>query len=389
MRTAFVTNFCPFYRVKLFQILRERIAARFLFFSDASEKNWEQLNPQHSSEFAVVALHSPPAGKWRVLWRLARHLWTTPYDIFIQGVSGKFAVLISYAIARLKRRPIILWTGFWNHPTTAFHRLTFPLVRYMYRHADALVGYGTHVRDYLRSLDVPSERIFIAYNTADNPRYNIPVPPEEIARLRAELGAGDALIALFVGRLEHAKGVDILLEALAALEPAQRPLLLINGRGPAQTTLQVVCKQHNLSSVRFLDYVPNETLYRYYAIADIVIVPSRTTKDFKEPWGLVVNEAMNQGCVVIASDAVGAARGGLLEDGVNGLIFPEGDAAALAQALRHVITDEPLRRWLSETARATIAGWTYERMAQGFIAAVDFVRAAGFEQVRQPLHNSH
>ena len=49
-----------------------------------------------------------------------------------------------------------------------------------------------------------------------------------------------------------------------------------------------------------------------------------------EPWGLVVNEAMNQATAIIASDAVGAAAGGLVRDGRNGLIVPAGDAGALA-----------------------------------------------------------
>lgn len=373
MRTALVTNFCPFYRVKLFRILRERLNATFLFFSDATERNWESLNPRGGSEFAVVPLHEGGAGRWRVLWRLARHLWTADYDVLIQGVSGRQAVLVTACIARLKRTPLILWTGMWHHPSTLFHRLTFPLVRALYRRADALVVYGTHVRDYLVSLGVAPERVFIAYNTADNELYNRAVGEDEIARMRSELDAGARRVALFVGRLEREKGVDVLLEAVALMAPADRPLLVVNGRGPRMDELKAYCAARGLSTVRFLAYVPNAELYRYYALADVVVMPSRTTREFKEPWGLVANEAMNQGCVVIASDAVGAARGGLIEDGENGLVVPEGDAGALKQALERVLRDDASRARLSAAARATIAGWTYERMARGFIDAVAFV----------------
>ena len=55
------------------------------------------------------------------------------------------------------------------------------------------------------------------------------------------------------------------------------------------------------------------------------------TRTFREPWGLVVNEAMNRGLAVIATDAVGAAAGGLVRDGSNGLVVPAGDSAALAR----------------------------------------------------------
>ena len=76
-----------------------------------------------------------------------------------------------------------------------------------------------------------------------------------------------------------------------------------------------------------------------YAACDVLVVPSIRTRTFREPWGLVVNEAMNRGLPVIASDAVGAAAGGLVRDGVNGLVVPAGDSAALAAAIRRLAGD--------------------------------------------------
>jgi glycosyltransferase involved in cell wall biosynthesis len=138
-----------------------------------------------------------------------------------------------------------------------------------------------------------------------------------------------------------------------------------------------------LAWVHFLDYVPNAELYPYYALADALIVPSITTRVFKEPWGLIVNEAMNQGCVVIASDAVGAARGGLLDDEHNGLVVPERDPAALAAAVQRVVGDAALRARLSANARATMQAWTYDRMAQGFCDAVTHVTRHHLTQEQQ------
>ena len=54
LRCAVVTNFCPFYRVKLFRLLAGRIGARFLFFSDAAEKNWEARNPRGGADLIVA-----------------------------------------------------------------------------------------------------------------------------------------------------------------------------------------------------------------------------------------------------------------------------------------------------------------------------------------------
>ena len=87
------------------------------------------------------------------------------------------------------------------------------------------------------------------------------------------------------------------------------------------------------------DRTPAE-LRNPYAGSDVVVVPSLPTRDFLEPWGLVVNEAFHQGVPVIATDAVGAAAGGLVQHERTGLIVPAGDAAALRAALRR-LQDDP------------------------------------------------
>ena len=88
---------------------------------------------------------------------------------------------------------------------------------------------------------------------------------------------------------------------------------------------------------------------------------------------MIVNEAMNQGAVVIASDAVGAAMGGLIQNGDNGIIVPEKNAEILAEAIEKVLSDDEYQNKLSLSAKNTIKSWTYDKMAQGFIDAVESV----------------
>ena len=96
-----------------------------------------------------------------------------------------------------------------------------------------------------------------------------------------------------------------------------------------------------------------------------MVVPSIRTRTFREPWGLVVNEAMNQGLPVIATDAVGAAAGGLVRHERNGLVVPAGDVPALARALRHLHDEPDLRVRLGEQAREDVRAFTPEAWAQG------------------------
>ena len=67
-----------------------------------------------------------------------------------------------------------------------------------------------------------------------------------------------------------------------------------------------------------------------YATAELTVLASVPTRRFREPWGLVCNESMHQGRPVVASDSVGAVAGGLVADGVTGVVVPSGDVGALA-----------------------------------------------------------
>src|SRR2546426_9903289 len=79
------------------------------------------------------------------------------------------------------------------------------------------------------------------------------------------------------------------------------------------------------------------------------------------------------GVPVIASDAVGAAAGGLVQDGVNGFVVPERNPSVLADRIRKVLDDPALHKRLSAGARGTIASWDNEAMVAGFRAAIEFV----------------
>jgi glycosyltransferase involved in cell wall biosynthesis len=107
-----------------------------------------------------------------------------------------------------------------------------------------------------------------------------------------------------------------------------------------------------------------------YAGSDVVVVPSVPTRDFLEPWGLVVNEAFHQGVPVIATDAVGAAAGGLVQHERTGLIVPAGDPGALRDALGRLRADPALRRRLGSAGRDAMAAYTPAKWAEGMSRAL-------------------
>ena len=118
--------------------------------------------------------------------------------------------------------------------------------------------------------------------------------------------------------------------------------------------------------------MPVDETVAYYALASVVVLPSVTTPQAKEAWGLVVNEAFNQGVPVIATDAVGAVAGGLVRDGVNGLVVPEANSAAITVALERVVNDPAARQRLGAAAKQVIAEWSHDAQAAGFARGLEF-----------------
>jgi glycosyltransferase involved in cell wall biosynthesis len=177
---------------------------------------------------------------------------------------------------------------------------------------------------------------------------------------------------VFIGRDERAKGAGVLVAAWRASsrDPAPAALVLVGAR---PEILQVgadgaVCPQH--TPIRVVESQSPEEVRNFLQSADVLVVPSIPTPSFLEPWGLVCNEAMHLGLPVIATDAVGAAAGGLVRHERNGLVVPAGDAPALAQAIRRLRDDAPLRRRLGDAARRDAAAYTHRAWAAGFHAAL-------------------
>ena len=82
---------------------------------------------------------------------------------------------------------------------------------------------------------------------------------------------------------------------------------------------------------------------------------------------------MNQGAAIIASDAVGAAAGGLVRDGRNGLVVAQRDPAALAQALGALAADRNSAAALGAAGRDDVRAYTFDAWADSFAQALQTV----------------
>ena len=175
--------------------------------------------------------------------------------------------------------------------------------------------------------------MFEAPQSVDDAFWTAPAQPDRRAPFQA----------LFAGRPAPEKGLDVLADAWRAAALPDAELVRATDATPAQ-------------------------LRNFYAGSDVVVVPSIPTRDFLEPWGLVVNEAFDQGVPVIATTAVHEE---------TGLVVPAGDAAALAAALRRLHGDPELRARLGAEGRAAVAhGYSHADWAAGMARALEAAGAA-------------
>jgi glycosyltransferase involved in cell wall biosynthesis len=374
LKIAFITNLPSHYHIKVFETIAENYRTDFFFFSDASEKWIEKKNELRFGNFNGEYIRGfKISSRFRFNFPLIKKLLFNNYDVIIQSINGRFELISSFIISKIKKKPFILWTNLWFHPNTIFHSLTFPAVKFIYRRADALVVYGYHVKNYLLNLGVQESKIFFSWNVIDNSFYNIKVTEEEIEHLKDQYNLSYKFIILFVGRYSEEKGLVYLLDAVKLLPENLNTGVILIGGGKEKEKLIKYAHSLRLKNILFLNYLPPEELLRFYALADILVLPSISTKTIKETWGIVINEAMNQGCPVIASDAVGAAAGGLIQNGKNGIIFPEKDIKALSESITCLLKDPEKLDEMKKFTYEEIQKWDHNKSFKGFDDAIKFV----------------
>jgi glycosyltransferase involved in cell wall biosynthesis len=242
------------------------------------------------------------------------------------------------------------------------------------RTIDATLAIGRPNRDYYLHYGVEAGRIFPMPYAVDNEFFRAAAERARPNReaLRAEFGLipGRAVI-LFASKMQPHKRAADLLEAYALLSPdgvaEPAPYLVFAGDGEERANLERRARALKWDSIRFIGFRNQSELPALYDLSDVFVLPSE-----HEPWGLVVNEAMNAGKPVVVSDRVGAGPD-LVEDGVNGFVYPARDLAALADRLRQMIENPERRAAMGTRALETVARFDFEADRDGLLAALDSI----------------
>jgi glycosyltransferase involved in cell wall biosynthesis len=362
-RIAFIDYFATHYRKRLYEELARRMEVDFYFFADERERYWNRKIPLvREGDFRRVERRRLRIAGEAMMPGLALALSPHRYDAVVKSLNGRVMLPLVYGTARARGLPFVLWTGMWHHPRTGFHRVSRPLTRRIYHGAGAIVAYGEHVQRYLAvSAGVDPGKVFVAGQAVEPERFTAVQP--------ARNGVAEVV---FVGQFEERKGLADLLRAFEEVDHAGARLRLV-GNGSLEEEVRRRAAQD--PRVEIVGYTPQERLPEVLASARCLVLPSITTARDREPWGLVVNEAMHAGVPVIATTAVGAAAGGLVRHDANGLVVPEREPAALAAAIRRLTGDPALAARLGDQARHDVERFSHSAMADAFEAAVEHALA--------------
>jgi glycosyltransferase involved in cell wall biosynthesis len=241
--------------------------------------------------------------------------------------------------------------GFQPYDLALYHRLTKPLIRFIWRCSAAVVANSAGLRD-------------LAMNTA--PELPIPIIPNGIDvdqflpanRLNREPPPR----LLFVGRLTRQKGLVYLLEALVMLDAPYA--LAIAGDGDQRAALETRAAELGIGDrIHFAGWCSREEIINHYAAADVFVFPS-----LDEGMSNAVLEAMACGLPIVATDIPGNAE--LVVEGKNGYLIPPRDSEALAERLQRLMLSPALREKMGRESRLSSKAYSWDKVAETYASLI-------------------
>lgn len=362
-KILFIHNTLMWYRMEFFKLVNERYDLELVFShmqvikdiydgsADSNIRSLEDVNVE-----ILDNRHGFASGLISKLFG--------DYDVVIGGswdsVQELVESLFILIIAKLRRKKFIIWREDWDWPrnSTIKQKVLDAFIWLLTKSADAILVPGSLHREYFEKF-TDKDRIYIMPNVS-----NI---SSDIKRI----GKKDNRQILYVGRLIKRKGVIYLIKAFELLkEKIGDASLIIIGDGQEEVNLKEYVRKNNIGDVTFTGKVDNDELKNYYINCNLVVVPS-VNYQMGDPWVFVLNEAMYYNNPMIVTDAVGASKD-MIRD--NGFIVEEKNVNQLYEAMLRIIGDYDLQRSMSENSYNIIKDeYQYSNMIDSFVECVESV----------------
>ena len=169
-------------------------------------------------------------------------------------------------------------------------------------------------------------------------------------------------VVIFSGRLIDIKNVEIIIEAISKIKEKDNIIFLVTGGGILKDKLEKLAKEKGVK-IHITNFIKKqEELFKHYFAGDVLVLSS-----IDEPWGLVVNEAMNIGLPVIVSNRCGCSLD-LVQEGVNGYLFDPRDDEDLKIKLEKVLFKN--KENMGKESKRIIRKWTFKNSRESLEKAL-------------------
>lgn len=332
MKVLFLHNAVPEYRIEFWKILSANCDLDLLITSKGLEQKIYKLE-KDSSELNIFYLSIGNIRSWIHDVRNYDIVVLPPVDnIYLYLIAKVFLWTCIKA-----DRKVILWTEGWSWHKIPIIKKLYKKMIFMLRHniakqCDACIASGSKAYQFLEKSGIEKAKLNIAIDSSTSPKCSYDL--ENIIFDKIE----NKKKILFLGRIIKRKGCDILIKAFDNVYKGNKNIcLIIGGEGPDLERCKKIARSlKSYNNIYFIGKIQPSKRAFYYRMADVFVLPSYAYHGTVEAWGLTVNESMEQGTPVIATNAVGAAYD-LLDNKYCGEIVNENSVGDLQTAIIHIL----------------------------------------------------
>ena len=373
-KILFFHNTLPEYRIGWFKELAKRADVDFVFTNEKLNKKDYGFDIEYdrAQELSLTFLSEGKKG-FNELKDLMKKVGQ--YDfVELPPIDSLREVIYSTYIVHVCKRAGVKTGYFWEKWEAPIdkqpleRRIKNLILRVIpgaiYKHVDLIFSTGRKNKVYFLSNGIDEKKIVWIPDVSETPecdfvdireKYNIP---------------NNSKLILFLGRLMPQKGVADLITAFSMLdkEIQDYSFLLIAGDGDDMDNLKELAQRFRMKNIAFAGTVNPAERGNFFKQCNIFVYPVTYFKGRVDVWGLTVNEAIQHGKVVIATDAVGSAYE-LIEDGVNGYRVEPSNVEQLRDALKKSTTENA--RDSASTKDAELRKiFNFEKMAEKYVESI-------------------
>jgi glycosyltransferase involved in cell wall biosynthesis len=363
-----VTNIMSPYRIATFNQLASKYGKAFkVVFCKQNDhyRKWNLLEKDHLKfDFCLLNDFSIKLKQWEI--HLANGLLSMlvkekPFLVITEGFG--FPTIFSWLYTSIFHKKLIIFSAETQHTAKSYSWFRHFLRKFIVRNVHGFIAKGSLAKEYLVSLKVPQEKIFLTYYSVDPELLGL--DPNKAKEKKKTTEKKKRILS--VSRLTKLKGVDLLIRAYKQVKEKHPNIeLCLVGDGPDEDEFKKLAE--GTDDIYFEGYKQYDQLLPYYLNSDLFVLPT-----LKDVWGLVVNEAMLCGLPVICSKYAGCCQD-LIKEGENGLVVDPKNLEELSDSISDLISQNGKLSDYGKRSLQIIKDFTTDRTTHGFVEAIEFVR---------------